>query len=900
MTQTPTVRSAAKAGASQSLPGLTQLFSAHQVTVDPVELITYEIDAGMDRGHPTGVFYPESTADVSRLLEWATATGTPLIARGAGTGLAGGAVAEQGGIMVTFARMNQVTALDVAARTATVQVGMVNLAFDALVKEHGLYYPPDPSSGRSAVIGGNIGANAGGPHCFKYGVTTNYVTGLEAVLANGRVVQLGHAAADAPGYDLLGVLVGSEGTLGIATHATVRLVRNAPGVKTMMVAFATDEQAGEAVSAVIAAGLVPATLEMMDQRIMRMIEAYAPVGLPVNAGAGLIVEVDGYPGSLDEQMEEVADILTAHGGYDLRLAQSEAERAQIWYGRKSAAGAVSRLAPAFYLVDVTVPRSTLAPVLAGVNQICDRYALAVGHVFHAGDGNLHPIIPFDPRDADHKARVLHACHDIVALALEYNGSITGEHGVGIEKRAYMPMMYGGAELSAMLDVKRLLDPDSLLNPGKIFPAHVPDADYAAPVELAGDAAHSVLTPATAEEAAALLAGLTAARRAVRIRGAAAATLTPTPNPTAKPTAGPAAPVWLSTEKLAGVSALAPADLYVTVGAGTRLEALQAELTVHKMTVPFVAPWPDITVGGILARNLNAPNRLRAGSVRDNVMAMTVALADGRVLRLGRPVVKNVAGYDLVKLFIGAHGSLGVIIDVTLKLVPQARARRTFVVDVPSVAQGLAWAAQSAAQWFVTTAVVLTANSAADGAADSAADTAYRLRFTLEGLAADIEAEVAELAAALAQTGATLSPADSQSSTSEIADATEAWRIFLAGADGDAIRVRVGMPSMQLGAFWDDLPAPLRTGLPWCFDAGNHLAYTMLTGDAATCAQQLARVRESAEWLGGYAAVTDLPASQNDTDLDRWGAPPATLDIMRGLKACWDPQGILNPGAYVVD
>jgi D-lactate dehydrogenase (cytochrome) len=329
-------------------------------------------------------------------------------------------------------------------------------------------------------------------------------------------VRVGGLALDYPGYDLCGLFVGSEGTLGIVTRAWVRLIRNPPGVKTMMAAFDSVEQAGEAVSGVIAAGLVPATLEMMDQKVMGMIEEYAAPGLPVEAGAGLIVEVDGHPASLDAQMEEIADLLSQHGAYNLRIAQSEEERQKIWYGRKSAAGAVARLAPAFYLVDVTVPRSRLADALAAVNEICDRYDLRTGHVFHAGDGNLHPLILCDARNPELMQRVFQACDEIVALCIARDGSITGEHGVGIEKRKYMPAMYTGAEISAMLDLKHLLDPLGLLNPGKIFPTEVPQPLRATPLMPEGDR----WAPASAEDAASGLAALAQAGKTVCIRSAA--------------------------------------------------------------------------------------------------------------------------------------------------------------------------------------------------------------------------------------------------------------------------------------------------------------------------------------------------------------------------------------------
>ncbi len=559
---------------------------------------------------------------------------------------------EHGGIVLSFPRMNHVLDLDPVGRSAIVEVGVVNQTFDTLVKQSGLYYPPDPSSGRSSLIGGNLGENAGGPHCFKYGVTTNYITGLEAILADGRIVRTGGRALDYPEYDFTGLLVGSEGTLAIATRAFVRLIANPPGVKTLMVAFDSEEQAGKAVAAVIAAGLVPATLEMMDQRVMRIIEAYAPVGLPVDAGAALIVEVDGHPASLDGQMEEIADILTTYGGFNLRIAQSEAERAQIWYGRKSVAGSFARLAPSFYLVDITVPRSRLADTLAAVNQVCDRYQLTVGHVFHAGDGNLHPAIAFDPRDLTVKANVFKACEEIVRLCVERDGSITGEHGVGIEKRAYMPIMYTGAELAAMTEIKAIFDPKTLLNPGKIFPDELPPAEYASPALPSGE----VFTPTDAAGAAAGLRALAQAAQRVHIGSAAKGDRN-------------GADVWLSTSAFNGITVFAPDDLYVTAGAGTPLSDLQAVLAEHQMQAPLAAPWAGATLGGLVATNVNSPQRLRYGGIRDLLMATTVALADGRVIRAGRPVVKNVAGYDLPKLFVGSHGTLGLITDLTFKLAP---------------------------------------------------------------------------------------------------------------------------------------------------------------------------------------------------------------------------------------
>ncbi len=595
-----------------------QLLAPHQIITDPAELITFEVDAGFDRGKPDAVFYPESKLDVSRIVAWAATQHIPLIARGAGTGLSGGAVAEHGGIILEFARMNQIRTLNRSGRNGEVEPGVINLTLDTAAKALELYFPPDPSSGRSSVIGGNLGENAGGPHCFKYGVTTNYVTGVEAVLADGQAIRTGGQAYDYPEYDLTGLIVGSEGTLAIVTQAYIRLIRNPPAVKTMMVSFPSEAAAGAGVSAIIAAGLVPATLEMMDQKVMGMIESYVHVGLPVDAHDALIVEVDGYADSLDSQVAEIAEILTAHGGYDLRVAQSEEERQGIWYGRKSAAGAFARLAPAFYLVDVTVPRSLLAETLREVGEVLERYALETGHVFHAGDGNLHPCILCDPRNGEQMERVFAATEEIVAICVAKDGSITGEHGVGLEKRAHMARMYSGAELAAMRDVKQAFDPDGILNPGKVLPDHLP------PIVRAQGAtpAAAVAAPLSAQEAGEMLAALAMDGRSVRIGSAEHG------DPRG-------ASLYLSTHLLQGVQKFAPDDLYVTVGAGTRITDLTAFLAEHRQQAPLAAPWPDATAGGLLATNINGPQRMKYGGWRDNLLCATVALADGRVIRAGQ-------------------------------------------------------------------------------------------------------------------------------------------------------------------------------------------------------------------------------------------------------------------------
>ncbi len=843
-----------------------RLFPPRQLVTDPAELLTFEVDAGFDRGKPDAVFYPENSADVSKLVQWARANHLPIVARGAGTGLSGGAVPERGGVIVEFARMKQIVEMNTTGRNGVVQTGVVNLTLDGAAKALGFYFPPDPSSGRSSLLGGNIGENAGGPHCFKYGVTTNYITGLEAVLADGRVIRTGGQAFDYPELDLTGLIVGSEGTLALVTEASIRLIRNPPAVKTMMVSFRSDEAAGAAVSAIIAAGLVPATLEMMDRTVMGMIEAYVPVGLPVKAQAALIVEVDGYAASLDSQVAEIAAILTAHGGYDLRIAQSEEERQGIWYGRKSAAGAFSRLAPAFYLVDVTVPRSHLAATLREIGAVLAHYELETGHVFHAGDGNLHPCILCDPKDAAQMERVFAATHEIVAICIAKDGSITGEHGVGIEKRQHMPAMYSAAELAAMRDVKLAFDPAGLLNPGKVLPDDLPNRHLRQRlhrVELDADIGARVCRRS---------------RRAPgrlhrrRDRRRIASPLAPD-----APTRSGNDARLLSTHELRGIHAFAPDDLYVTVGAGTPFAELAAFLAGHGFQAPLAAPWPDATVGGLLATNLNPPQRMRYGGWRDNVLAVKAALPDGRVIRAGRPVVKNVAGYDLAKLFVGSQGSLGVMTEVTLKLTPLPRTRQTIQVAVADVLQGIRWAQATASCWLMAAGVVV----------DQDTTGRQRLTITLEGLAEDVRTEAEEITVALRKAGAQVIAEGERTATAR-------WCDHLAAAgDGDLL-MRAGVPPQHLALYWQMLPEDVRGDGVWFVDVASGQVFGRWTvDDQEMTRRRVEQMRQPAVALRGYAVVLAAPEAVLG-EIDRWGYRADGEKIVEAIKRRWDPIGILVP------
>jgi glycolate oxidase len=351
-----------------------------------------------------------------------------------------------------------------------VQPGMFNLEFGNALAPLGYQYLPDPASQKAATLGGNVGENSGGPHCFKYGVTTNHVLGLTVVLPDGEIAHLGGKAPDMPGYDLTGAFVGSEGTLGICTEIVVRIVRLPEGVKTLLAIYDSIEQGSETVSAIVAAGMVPATLEMMDQLVIQAVEASMKCGFPLDCATVLIIEVDGLRDDLDQQAQAISELCRKHGAREVRVARDEAERAALWAGRRGAFGAVARLTPSYLVCDGTVPRTALPAMLRKVAEVGRKYDLRIPNVFHAGDGNLHPLILFDWRDAEQKARVMKAGHEILALCVEMGGTISGEHGVGIEKMDAMRLVFSEEELRAQLKVKRAFDPKDLANPGKMFPA----------------------------------------------------------------------------------------------------------------------------------------------------------------------------------------------------------------------------------------------------------------------------------------------------------------------------------------------------------------------------------------------------------------------------------------------
>jgi glycolate oxidase len=442
---------------------------APHVRVGATELGLYRRDASNMRGDAAVICFPTSTADVQACVTAAHRHRVPFVARGSGTGLAGGAVPVDGAVVIVTTKMDRVLSVDPATRIAWVEPGVLNLDLSRQVVQYGLHYAPDPSSQQACSVGGNLATNAGGPHCLAYGVTSTHILAAEVVLADGTVALLGGEDPEPLGLDLRGAFVGGEGMLGVATRIAVRLLPNPPAVSTLLLDFASVDDGAATVSAIIAAGIVPAALEMMDALITRAVEQYVHAGFPTDAAAILLVEVDGLPAAVAEAAARVQEIGRAHRARGVRIARDEAERALLWKGRKTAFGAVARIKPNYYLHDTVVPRARLVEVLQQVYANAAAHDLAVMNVFHAGDGNLHPLLLFDEHEPGVVERVHAAGEEIVRASVAAGGVLSGEHGIGLEKRDLMPLMFGPDDLDHQARLRRAFDPDGLANPGKVLP-----------------------------------------------------------------------------------------------------------------------------------------------------------------------------------------------------------------------------------------------------------------------------------------------------------------------------------------------------------------------------------------------------------------------------------------------
>ena len=449
---------------------LRQVLEPRRVHTDAADIDLYKRDASNIEGRAGVVCFPITTTEVQDVIRICAEFNQPFVARGSGTGLAGGATPLDGAVVISTAKMNRLLSVDPINRTAWIEPGMLNLDLTREVAHLGLHFAPDPSSQQSCTIGGNVANNSGGPHCLADGVTSSHILACEVVLSDGSLVVLGGEEPEPIGLDLRGAFIGSEGMFGITTKICVRLMQNYSSVRTMLMDFTSVQAGAETVSAIIAAGMVPAALEMMDQLCLEAVEAYIHAGLPTDAAAALLVEVSGLPHAVNDETERISDIGRAHGARTIRVAQDEAERALLWKGRKTAFGAIARIKPNYYLHDTVVPRRKLNEVLQEVYRIAREHDLLVLNVFHAGDGNLHPLLVFDKREPGVMERVHSAGQEIVRVSVEAGGVLSGEHGIGLEKRDFMPMMFGPHDLQAQASMRSAFDPLGIANPFKVLPS----------------------------------------------------------------------------------------------------------------------------------------------------------------------------------------------------------------------------------------------------------------------------------------------------------------------------------------------------------------------------------------------------------------------------------------------
>jgi len=682
---------------------LTAIVGQDAVLSRPDQLLVYECDGlPHHKYRPRAVVFPGSTEQTSAVMRELASAGVPFTPRGAGTGLSGGALALNSGVVIEMARMRKILRIDPDNRIAVVQPGVVNLQVSRAVAPYGLYYVPDPSSQPTCTIGGNIAESAGGIHCLKYGTTTDHVLGCKVVLSGGEVVELGGFGAEDYGYDLLGTFIGSEGTFGIATEATLRLVQIPPAVRTLLAEFAEVDDASHAVSAIIAAGVMPAALEMMDREIIRAVEASVfAAGLPPDAGAALLIELDGIEAGLDGEADRVTNICMEYGARNCRLARDENERKKLWAARKGAFGAIGRISPDSMIQDAVVPRSRLPEVLGAAYEIAARNKLRIANVFHAGDGNLHPLICFDSRSPEEVQRVKEAGRELMQVCVNAGGTITGEHGVGLDKRELLPLVFSDSDMDAMLSVRAAFDPLGLCNPGKVIPMlrgcgegkaiateSTPEVEQTlsaavlpakpissrsgepiakqleslvGPEHFWSNSSRLVVSPSSEVQV----------QEIIRLASHDKLLVVPCGSGTWLPDVKQKQNhLVLNTHRLNRVIEHEPADLVATAQSGVSLVTFNETLAENGQWLPLDPPDDGTaTLGGVVATGVGGAQQFGYGKPRGSVIGMKVVLANGELIKAGGRVVKNVAGYDLCKLFTGSFGSLGVITELTFKLRP---------------------------------------------------------------------------------------------------------------------------------------------------------------------------------------------------------------------------------------
>lgn len=909
---------------TQLIDELQRTVGSDNIVDNPDDLLQYGADwTTVVPMPPTVAVLARTSEQVESALKLAAHYGLPVVVRGAGTGLAGGARPHQdGGMVIATSHMTDIYDIDLPNRQALVQTGLINYDLSQRLAPDGYFYAPDPASWQMCTIGGNIANNSGGPRCLKYGVTSNHILAIELVLHDGRTIWTSDGLQDAAGYDLTGIVVGSEGTFGVATRALVRITRLPEDKRVVLALFPTMVQASETVSAVIAAGYLPTALEVMDRTTIQAVNITHGFDLPDTADAALIIEVDGVVEALDGLLDAIVVICHTHGAIQVQPARTPEEQERVWAARKSAFTAFGCFAPAYYLVDTAVPRTRLPYMMEQVERMSKQYDMPIANVFHAGDGNLHPLVLYDPHNADQVERAHAISAEVLRLSIEQGGAVTGEHGVGAEKANFLAQMFNEDELQAMAALYAVFNPEDRLNPGKIFPDNILPLERAAqrhkriassyginglrnlaealvaavgrdhllcdeattPYVIHGHTPRLVVFPGDEAQVAAVMRACHHAGAVVVLWGGGTQQSSGTLN---------AAPdVVIVLRRLSGIQHYDPDDLVIRVGAGTTLDELQRIVAEHGQMFPLEVASPEqATIGGLVATAAEGPRRLRYGTLRDLMVGLTVIEVDGTRIRCGGQVVKNVSGYDMVKLFHGSHGTLGIITSVTVRTLPQPPLTTTILATFASREQALAMARDLAATQLTPTAIEYLDQGALRALGQ---DDAHGLAMRVEDVAAACTRHVHDIRA-LAVQHHTISihnlTGDSAfwqqlaqlAATHDLSEDEMVLRLVVNPTDLNEALEHLTTQAHEHGTV-AAINARTQIGIVY--------ARLRIRAEALNTLQHTLTQR----WGHSHILACGFP---DKAGIAVWGKPPISVDLMQAIKQQFDPAHTLNPGRLPV-
>ncbi len=911
---------------------LANIVGRENVLSSKRDLLAYSYDATQHQEMPEVVVFPRSVAEASAVLKAAHREQIPIVPRGAGTGISGGTVPIRGGLVLELSRMNTILDMDTANRRAVAEPGVVNLDLQDALAPLGFFYPPDPASQKSCTMGGNVGENAGGPLCLRYGVTSKYVCGLEVVLPNGEVVNLGGSVEDIPGYDLRALLIGSEGTLGIATKLVLHILPKSEASQTMLAIFDNLDAASQTVSDIISAGIIPTALEIMDKGMCEVIEQGVHAGYPTDAEGVLLIQVAGVADSIDRQVKEISEICQRNKVRELRLAQTAAETDAIWKGRKGAFGAVARICPPYVVNDGTVPRNKLVEALRKVKEISEKYHLAIPNVAHAGDGNLHPLIMYDKSKPEEGVAAKKAGEEILDVCIALGGTISGEHGIGTEKLNAMTRLFSPADIATMRQVKQVFDPDNLLNPGKLLP---PEPEEASPakesIPVKGKAA-----PKEREALYQRLAEIVGTENVLTDKKAttayeldgfvpgavvfASSTEQVSQIIKAANESGTSVIPWGSGSKQQVVPCLSSADvvlclknmnqivdfdignLSIKVEAGMVNSELQKQVAEHKLFFPLAPLFMETsTIGGELAANASGLLRFMYGTARDVILGLTVVTPWGDIIHPGGKTMKNVAGLDLTKMFIGSWGTLGIITEAVLRLFPLPEATKNMWLTFSDPEDAFHSVSQLLNSILTPSSIELIDSVAGCnlGYGSRLEEGEVLLMVGIEGDNETVARHLKEIST-IAETNKARHVV-----TLEGKEETKAWNAYrgvhqsILSAEPSTIQGKASVPISKLG---DMFKAVKEVGdrhsvaIGITAHGGSGILYPYVAAGNADVARIIGDLRQAAEGMAGFFIVEAAPLSvRKSAD----GLPQRSdFTLMKRMKTKLDPANILNPGRVV--